>query len=224
MPPIKQSNIQEIVESSVSREVSLQQCEVAISKGAEAFVAMGLALRKIRDERLYEGRYESFSEYLEQRWQWTRDQAYKLMASAEAFSVIEQAAPAQLPKNSSQLRSIASVPNEHKPKVWERAIALADESGVEEPTHKHTEAAVEEYKQAQPAEVVELRPAAPKPRPLTNEDILGTELEIARRRCQHLEAEIAAVLAEYGRDGRLSAETLERLEEQLLQPLPMEVA
>jgi hypothetical protein len=44
-----------------------------------------------------------------------------------------------------------------------------------------------------------------------------------RRRCQHLEAEIAAVLAEYGREGRLSAETLERLEEQLLQPVPMEV-
>jgi hypothetical protein len=135
--------------------------------------------------------------------------------------VIEQAEPPVLPANPRQLRSIASVPNEHKPQVWERAIALADESGIEEPTHKHTEAAVKEYNQAQPAEVVEIRPAAPKPLP--NEDILGTQLEIARRRCQHLEAEIAAVLAEYGRDGCLSAETLERLEEQLLQPVPLEV-
>jgi hypothetical protein len=222
MPPTK-SNIQEIVESSVSREVALQQCEGAISKGAEAFVAMGQALRRIRDERLYEGRYESFSEYCEKRWQWSRSQAYYLMSAAEAFSVIEESAPPILPVNPRQIRSIASVPNESKPAVWDRAIALADDAGVEEPTHKHVEAAVEEYKQAQPAEVVELRPAAPKPRPLTNEDILGTELEIARRRCQHLEAEIAAVLAEYGRDGRLSAETLERLEEQLLQPVPMEV-
>jgi len=36
-----------------------------------------------RAERLYRAQFQTFEEYVEQRWEWNRDRAYRLIRAAE---------------------------------------------------------------------------------------------------------------------------------------------
>jgi len=53
----------------------------------EAFVAVGLALKAIRDRRLYRERYGTFEEYSARRWELSRRRGYELCAAAEVVEV-----------------------------------------------------------------------------------------------------------------------------------------
>ena len=43
----------------------LKDCEIIIDDGLRGFVAVGNALAKIRDEKLYRGHYKSFEQYVD---------------------------------------------------------------------------------------------------------------------------------------------------------------
>jgi hypothetical protein len=61
----------------------LQKLEVVINAGVAAYHSAGIALRKIRDEKLYEELYFTFEEYCQERWGWQRAHAYRLIDSAQ---------------------------------------------------------------------------------------------------------------------------------------------
>ena len=72
---------------SASEQRTLQRAEVTIAKGMRAFVAVGLALKAIRDRRLYRERYGTFEEYSARRWELSRRRGYELCAAAEVVEV-----------------------------------------------------------------------------------------------------------------------------------------
>jgi hypothetical protein len=68
---------------SASEQRALQRAEVTIAKGMRAFVAVGLALKAIRDRRLYRADFFTFEEYCARRWELSRPRGYELCAAAE---------------------------------------------------------------------------------------------------------------------------------------------
>jgi hypothetical protein len=67
---------------SIAESKRLAELEKAIAQGKKTFVEVGLALAEIRDLRLYQREYGSFSEYCQAKWGWTRQHAYRLIDSA----------------------------------------------------------------------------------------------------------------------------------------------
>ena len=77
-------------ELSGSEHGYLAACEAALENLARAFWAAGKALQVIRDGRLYRETHATFEDYVEQRWGFSRPQAYKLMA---AWPLAERLSP-----------------------------------------------------------------------------------------------------------------------------------
>ena len=207
MPPQPSQDLQQLVRSEVDRATTLQLLERQIEEGEAAFVRMGQALRRIRDEKLYD--QPSFKAYCEERWKWGREHAYFLMQAAQNYAIVAESKTVDvLPMQGRQMRAIHAAPDEQKPAVWDRAVEIA---GGEQPTSMQVTQAVEEFKpESQRSNVVQMRPAKP-PKPLENTEILGTELSIAQSRVAYLEEAIAALLAEFEASGTLSDQTVERL-------------
>lgn len=207
MTPQPRPDLTQLVRSEVDRATTLQRLEQQIQEGEAAFVKMGQALRRIRDEKLYD--QPSFKAYCEERWQWGREYAYFLMQAAENYAVVAEGTTVDvLPMQGRQMREIQAAPDEQKPQVWDRAVEIA---GGDQPTSTQVKQAVQEIQpQPQRSNVVQMRPAKP-PKPLENTEILGTELSIAQSRVAYLEEAIASLLAEFEGTGTLSPQTVERL-------------
>lgn len=66
----------------------LRACEQVIAKGMGTFRAVGQALAKIRDERLYKASHKSFEAYCQERWQFGRSYAARLIQAADVPEVL----------------------------------------------------------------------------------------------------------------------------------------
>jgi len=67
-----------------SRKQRLRACEKVLTEHMEEFVRVGLALKEIRDERLYkEDGFERFEDYCRKKWEISRKYADKVIASAD---------------------------------------------------------------------------------------------------------------------------------------------
>ena len=69
------------------RLLSLAELEEIVERGKATFIEVGLALREIRDGRLYKKNYSSFEEYCRFRWGWTRRNADLYI---QALSVLDE--------------------------------------------------------------------------------------------------------------------------------------
>jgi hypothetical protein len=67
---------------SIRESQRLEELEKTIARGQKTFVEVGLALAEIRDSRLYKREYDSFREYCQKKWGWTRQHAYRLIEAA----------------------------------------------------------------------------------------------------------------------------------------------
>lgn len=67
--------------------LELEQCELAIDHLRVAFWAAGKALQAIRDGKLYREQYNTFPEYLQDKWDMSESQAYRLI---EAWPLAER--------------------------------------------------------------------------------------------------------------------------------------
>ena len=61
----------------------LQALEKMLEREARSFVDKGLALKEIRDAKLYRDRFDAFEKYCQERWQLSRPRIYQLIAAAE---------------------------------------------------------------------------------------------------------------------------------------------
>ena len=98
----------------------LKDCELIIDDGLRGFIAVGNALAKIRDEKLYREHFSSFEKYVKSRWQMNKDYAYKLMSGSEVAQRVEGI------ENEFQARELNRVPFTEQEKVMKRAISNAD--------------------------------------------------------------------------------------------------
>jgi hypothetical protein len=117
------------------------ECEEIIRKGWDTFLEVGRALAAIRDKRLYRDRYATFDEYCQQKWDFSKTHANRLI---EAASVAAALTPIGVKlKSESQVRPLVGLPALKIPAAWKRAEQIAGEGEI---TAKVVRQAAEEFK------------------------------------------------------------------------------
>lgn len=106
----------------------LEACEAAIDGLRVAFWAAGKGLQVIRDARLYRAKYSTFDDYLEDRWQMTRQQASRLIL---AWPLAEKLASAGGRLNERQVRALLPVAATHGDDAAAAVYRVAHEAVVE---------------------------------------------------------------------------------------------
>ena len=127
----------------------LLACEQTIGRGFQSFVEVGLALVKIRQERLYRQEYCDFDHYCRQRWGVSRIHAHR---NIEAAKVHEMLPIGNKPANEAQVRPLTRIRTEDGDldqkaisRVWQRVVdnAPADNAGRKVITAKVVEEAAQ---------------------------------------------------------------------------------
>lgn len=95
---------------SNGEQADLVTCEAALDNLRVAFWAAGKALQVIRDARLYRTGHDTFEDYVEQRWDMSRAQAYRLV---EAWPLAERLSPIGDKINESQIRELLPLASRH---------------------------------------------------------------------------------------------------------------
>ncbi len=97
----------------------LTECESQIESGKAAFIKVGLALLRIRHERLYRATDRNFDSYCRRRWDFSGSQGHRLIEAADIALTIES--NTSLLKNEGQCRALSSVKPEIRNRVWKHA-------------------------------------------------------------------------------------------------------
>jgi hypothetical protein len=107
---------------TLNERARLKECEDAIEKGLDTFVAVGQALAEIRDSRLYRQLYPTFEDYCREKFQRGRDWAEVTINAAQVVLSL----PISVGKPSpslQQARLLAKVNPELQAKAWRTASA-----------------------------------------------------------------------------------------------------
>jgi hypothetical protein len=91
-------------------QADLATCEMALDNLRIAFWAAGKALQVIRDARLYREAHATFEEYVEERWDMSRPQAYRLI---DAWPLAERLSPMGDKLNERQIRELLPLADRH---------------------------------------------------------------------------------------------------------------
>ena len=135
--------------------------ERAVRQGLAVFYRVGEALAKIRDRQLYKQHgYKDFREYLKEKWNMGKSQAYRLIDSNEVIKNLEsvphggqkvgrhvrenlltQNATEELtlPQSERVTRELAKLPPDRQSEAWSVAVQTSKDNN---PTAAHTKAVV----------------------------------------------------------------------------------
>lgn len=107
----------------------LARCEGVIERGMATVCDVGMALRHIRDERLYRATHGTFEAYCLERWKLSKTHVNRQIKAAD---IARDLAPIGVKAtHEAQLRPLASLPAEVRRTVWKQAV---EQSGGEQPT------------------------------------------------------------------------------------------
>ncbi len=95
---------------SNAEEADLAVCEAALDNLRMAFAAAGKALAVIQAGRLYRGTYDTFDDYVGQRWGMGKSQAYRLI---EAWPLAERLSPIGERLTESHVRELLPLAKDH---------------------------------------------------------------------------------------------------------------
>lgn len=97
-----------------------------------AFVASGLAIARIRNQRLYRIKYDTFEEFCQKELGYSRDTVYKLIVAAEIYCQLRnvdhwstKSTKLFLPTCERQVRPLAKFKPEKRVKYWRLAVEKA---------------------------------------------------------------------------------------------------
>ncbi len=119
----------ELAQLSVDEERDRLHLERKVER---AFYEAGMALKELRDRRLYRSTHKTFEEYCRERFGYGRDAAYLKIVAAEVYDNLNEIMPTNcrqipLPTNEHQVRYIAKarLKPEMQLEVWSTAVELA---------------------------------------------------------------------------------------------------
>ncbi len=95
------------------------------NRAEEGMLSFGLAIKEIRDRKLYREEHETFESYCEKRWNISRSRAYQQIEAAEVKSKMSTNC-GHLVTNEGQARALSGVPAQER----ESVLAAAAESGA----------------------------------------------------------------------------------------------
>jgi hypothetical protein len=102
-------------------KTALERCERQIEKGLAQFLIAGSALRRIRDQKLYQPKYgpkATFETYCLKRWGFSRAHAYRLIEAADVQARLSPNGDIKLP---SEAVARALLPLKDNPKALRAA-------------------------------------------------------------------------------------------------------
>lgn len=100
----------------------LSECESKIQKYRIAFDEAGRALIQIREEKLWQGAYRSFQQYLRQKWHFGRRNAINLMNSVSVMDNLTASTARPLPATESQVRPMAGLSAGRQKAIWAEVV------------------------------------------------------------------------------------------------------
>jgi hypothetical protein len=104
----------------IPTRAALEECEAIIERGLQTFVEVGQALLRIRDERLYRETHDTFADYCQRRWGFSRQRGQQLVEAAETTTTVVTAGlPA--PPNERVARELPRDPGQAA-EVWAEAV------------------------------------------------------------------------------------------------------
>jgi hypothetical protein len=103
---------------------TFESLEAIIWKGMGSFIETGKALMEIRDSRLYRETYATFEDYCRVKWDMSKTNCNRLIASIE---VTESLTPVGvIPSNERQIRPLTKLDDpEQQRRAWEKACTDA---------------------------------------------------------------------------------------------------
>jgi len=108
----------------------LRECEKILEKGLSTFFAVGSALVKIRESRLYRQTHRSFKLYCQERWNIGRSYAWRVMGASERMKLLPDDVTSPKPENEFQMRPFLKLPPEGFPGAWRQAIEKAKKGKI----------------------------------------------------------------------------------------------
>ncbi len=138
---------------SEREETLLAELEAVIDTHVKGYVPVGLALKEIRDQRLYRINHPVFEDYVLQVWDMAARRAYQLIEAAEAYENLKgfltsvmgnncsqvslpekvnhgtQTIEDILPKNERQARPLTEYSPEKQQRIWLLVLDKASQSG-----------------------------------------------------------------------------------------------
>ena len=144
MPTNETRAVQVYSASLTTREQrEFARAERTIARGLKSFLEVGMALKEIRDKRLYRQHFDTFEQYVATRWEMSRPRAYELCAASEVVEDLSAIADIRvLPENEAQARPLTRLrTSRHRRKAWLLALNLA-KAGGRPVTASNVEAAV----------------------------------------------------------------------------------
>lgn len=127
------ANMPEMVgtELTAEEQATLEQCESIIGKNMLSVVEFGKALATIRDLKLYRAGYETWEEYVANRWDIKARTSYQYITAADVFENVRSCAQIEiLPTNEFQLRQLARLDEQHQVDAWKQAVKKADDGKI----------------------------------------------------------------------------------------------
>ena len=105
-------------QQEIKREAELRD---VVDRGQTTFVDVGLAVAEIRDSKLYLLQYDTFEEYCEKNWGWTRQRLYQIMDAGQIHEALPQNVKQCLTSEKS-VRALKPVPPKQRPAVVREAV------------------------------------------------------------------------------------------------------
>ena len=111
---------------------TLKECEEIISKGMTTFSVTGRALYTIQKGKLYRDEYETWEEYLADRWGIARSTSYALIEAVKVMETLSSNGRQKiLPENERQVRPLTRLKtSDDRIKAWELACERAKGKAV----------------------------------------------------------------------------------------------
>ena len=125
-----------------AEQAALTTLESTIEKGLSTFHAVGAALSRIRDNRLYRTAYKTFEDYCQDRWGMVASRARQLIAAAEVATNIESVTTGNT-LTERAMRPLTKLKPDQQREAWAKAVDTAPEGKM---TAAHVEQTVEDFK------------------------------------------------------------------------------
>jgi len=122
----------EIAEPITRQEIDRRnELEAIVEKNLSAFVTVGMALRSIRDERLYRETHDTFEKYVRDRFDIARRTAYQHIEAASIFENVRNCAQIEiLPARESHVLPLSKLEETRQIEVWEMIVDTAPDNKV----------------------------------------------------------------------------------------------
>jgi len=134
----------EVVEELSEEELEdRQRLEIRVER---SFFESGLALRELRDRRLYRDTHRKFEDYCRDRFDFTYRQANYLIAASNVVENLQTGTNCShiLPTKESQCRSLVTLEPDEQRQLWQEAV---ERSGGKVPTARVIKGIVERLKE-----------------------------------------------------------------------------